>query len=113
MLTLLFGGLLAAPIAPHLVTRLQPQLLGVIVGGFLCITNARVLLKASGHNPMPVLAVLAIAWIGASFRVATRDTKLWDRLGTLLREIDQQIDSLRSDNVAGFDVIMATSSMKQ
>ena len=45
---LLAGGLIAAPIAAYLVRHLNPRLLGVIVGGFICFTNARVLLSAAG-----------------------------------------------------------------
>ena len=75
MLTLLLGGLLAAPIAPLLVTKLDSQVLGVIVGGFICLTNARVLLKAASV-PSKVcstcLALLACVWLAASLRVATR-----------------------------------------
>ena len=46
---LLAGGLIAAPIAAYLVRHLNPRLLGVIVGGFICFTNARVLLSAAGE----------------------------------------------------------------
>lgn len=75
LLTLLLGGLLAAPIAPLVVTRLPARLLGVVVGGFICITNARVLLKAAGAAPAVLaaaLSALSLVWIAATFRVATR-----------------------------------------
>lgn len=42
-LLLLLGGLLAAPIAPLLVRFMEPRRLGMLVGGFICITNLRVL----------------------------------------------------------------------
>ena len=45
---LLAGGLIAAPIAAYMVRHLNPRLLGVVVGGFICFTNARVLLSAAG-----------------------------------------------------------------
>jgi uncharacterized membrane protein YfcA len=45
---LLAGGLVAAPIAAYLVRHLNPRILGVIVGGFICFTNARVLLSSAG-----------------------------------------------------------------
>ncbi|MGA1647301.1 MAG: sulfite exporter TauE/SafE family protein [Candidatus Limnocylindrus sp.] len=48
VVALLIGGLFAAPIAAYLVRHLNPRLLGVIVGGFICFTNARVLLSAIG-----------------------------------------------------------------
>ena len=43
-LMLLVGGLLAAPIAPHLVQGVEPRRLGICVGAFICLTNVRVLL---------------------------------------------------------------------
>lgn len=43
-LMLLVGGLLAAPIAPHLVRRIEPRNLGRTVGAFICLTNLRVFL---------------------------------------------------------------------
>lgn len=45
---LLAGGFIAAPIAAYMVRHLNPRLLGVIVGGFICFTNARALLAAAG-----------------------------------------------------------------
>ena len=45
---LLAGGAIAAPIAAYMVRHLNPRLLGVIVGGFICFTNGRTLLAASG-----------------------------------------------------------------
>jgi uncharacterized membrane protein YfcA len=45
---LLAGGLIAAPIAAYMVRHLNPRLLGVVVGGFICFTNARVLLSSAG-----------------------------------------------------------------
>ncbi|MFM8177052.1 MAG: sulfite exporter TauE/SafE family protein [Candidatus Limnocylindrus sp.] len=45
---LLAGGFIAAPIAAYMVRHLNPRLLGVIVGGFICFTNARTLLAAAG-----------------------------------------------------------------
>lgn len=44
---LLAGGFIAAPIAAYMVRHLNPRLLGVIVGGFICFTNARTLLAAA------------------------------------------------------------------
>jgi uncharacterized membrane protein YfcA len=44
-LTLLGGGLLAAPVAPLLVRRVPARRLGMIVGGFICATNVRVVMR--------------------------------------------------------------------
>jgi len=42
-LALLVGGLAAAPVAPHLVRRVEPRRLGMLVGAFICATNVKVL----------------------------------------------------------------------
>ena len=62
---LLAGGLVAAPIAAYLVRHLNPRLLWVIVGGFICFTNARVLLAAAGISGdafLLIYAVIVITW---------------------------------------------------
>lgn len=51
VLALLAGGLFAAPLAACLVHKLPPRLLGIIVGGFICATHARVLLNAADASP--------------------------------------------------------------
>ena len=78
MLSLLAGGGLAAPIAPRLVRRLRPRLLGVGVGGFVALTNARTLLHASGASwtmSAMVHAALALAWLAALVSVALVKTR--------------------------------------
>lgn len=73
MLTLLIGGLLAAPLAPHAVARVPPRLLGVVVGGFIVITNARILLKSAAVDDIcatRVLIAFALVWAGAFACVA-------------------------------------------
>ena len=65
---LLVGGLVAAPIAAYLVRHMNPRLLGVIVGGFICFTNARALLAAMGVSDSVFLLVygaIVIAWMTA------------------------------------------------
>jgi uncharacterized membrane protein YfcA len=65
---LLLGGLIAAPIAAYLVRHLNPRILGVVVGGFICFTNARVLLSAAGISGdafLLVYAVVVTAWVTA------------------------------------------------
>ena len=59
---LLAGGLVAAPIAAYLVSRLPQRLLGAAVGGVLLVTNARTLLGAAGFSrAVTVLAYAAVA----------------------------------------------------
>ena len=72
VVALLVGGFIAAPIAAYAVRRLQPRLLGVIVGGFICFTNARVLLGAAGVDGeafLVVYAAIVIIWVTAIVRV--------------------------------------------
>ena len=72
---LLLGGLIAAPIAPKLISKVRPQLLGVTVGGFICFTNTRALLKSFGASSQACSACLAlwsVAWAWAVVGVATR-----------------------------------------
>jgi hypothetical protein len=57
---LLVGGMLAAPIAPLLVSSLEPETLGVSIGGFICLTNARVLLKVAEASP----SACALCYVG-------------------------------------------------
>jgi uncharacterized membrane protein YfcA len=71
--TLLMSGVLAAPIAPYLVSRLEPRLLGVIVGGFICFTNARGLLLLAGASTERIFAFytsLVAVWATAVLHVA-------------------------------------------
>jgi len=70
--TLLLGGVLAAPIAPLFVTRLHPRLLGVVCGGFICVTNVRGILKAYGASSQSELLIyptLLFAWLSGCLAV--------------------------------------------
>ncbi len=51
VIALLAGGVIAAPIAAWLVSRLPGQILGVAVGGFLVLVNLRGLFAAGGIGP--------------------------------------------------------------
>ena len=65
---LLLGGLIAAPIAAYMVRHLNPRLLGVVVGGFICFTNARVILGAAeidGEAFLATYAAIVIIWVAA------------------------------------------------
>lgn len=68
VLALLGGGLIAAPIAAYLVRHLNPRILGVTVGGFICFTNARVIMGAAGIQGERFLLVyvgIVAIWITA------------------------------------------------
>ena len=63
---LLVGGVIAAPLAAWMVTRLNPILLGGIVGTLIVMLNAPVVLKAIGldsHLWIPRLIILAIGLV--------------------------------------------------
>lgn len=75
VMALLAGGLVAAPIAAYMVRHLNPRLLGVIVGGFICFTNARVLLGATGISGSAFFGVylfIVIAWSAAILVAVSR-----------------------------------------
>jgi hypothetical protein len=64
---LLVGGVLAAPLAAWLVTRLPAAVLGAAVGGLIVLTNLGTVLGAAGVAgaalPVAHLAVAAV-WLG-------------------------------------------------
>ena len=63
---LLGGGIIAAPIAAYSVRKLNPRLLGAIVGGFICFTNARTILGALGAPELAfqlVYAAIVSIWV--------------------------------------------------
>ena len=58
-----------------MVRHLNPRLLGVIVGGFICFTNARVLLGAMGISGSAFFGVylfIVIAWSAAILVAVSR-----------------------------------------
>ena len=68
VLALLAGGLIAAPIAAYMVRHLNPRILGVTVGGFICFTNARVIMGAAGiegNTFVLVYAGIVAVWVAA------------------------------------------------
>ncbi len=63
---LLLGGVIAAPIAAWLVSRIPATVLGVAAGGLIVVTNAKTMLETVGLAQTPVLvtcAALAVLWI--------------------------------------------------
>lgn len=64
---LLLGGLIAAPIAAWLVSRLPARILGTAVGGLIVVTNLRTILGALGASTTTfglVLAGAGLLWAG-------------------------------------------------
>ena len=65
---LMIGGIIAAPIAAWLVRKIHPQLMGVLVGGFIILVNARTLLTTwiDDSSTYPYIYIgIALLWIGA------------------------------------------------
>lgn len=75
VVSLLLGGVVAAPIAAWLVSRIPAQVMGVAVGGLIVITNVRTLFGA-GHvqGDTAILGYIAIAtvWVGLTAWQAIR-----------------------------------------
>jgi uncharacterized membrane protein YfcA len=71
VLVLLVGGLVAAPAAAWLVSRLPAPILGTGVGGLIVVTNLRVLLDATGASrDLGQLAYLVVTAAWASLLTA-------------------------------------------
>ncbi|MDE5054579.1 sulfite exporter TauE/SafE family protein [Niallia taxi] len=63
---LMIGGIIAAPIAAWLVRKLHAQLMGVLVGGFIILVNARTLVTSWIDNEAAypyVYAIIIVVWI--------------------------------------------------
>jgi len=79
VVALLIGGVIAAPIAAYVVRHLNARILGVVVGNFICLLNARILLGALDAAPQAwwaaygVLLVIAAMSIGFVVRIVRRD----------------------------------------
>ena len=67
VLALLIGGVIAAPLAAWLVTRLNPILLGGIVGTLIVVLNLPIVLSALGFGSAALIAVrIAVIIVGAA-----------------------------------------------
>ncbi|MBB6444251.1 sulfite exporter TauE/SafE family protein [Bacillus benzoevorans] len=65
---LIIGGIIAAPIAAWLVRKVHPQLMGVLVGGFIIFVNARTLFTTwmDNTNIYPYLyGIILLVWLSA------------------------------------------------
>ena len=75
VLTLLAGGLVAAPLAAWLVTRFPPRVMGVAVGGLVIMTNIRAIFTAAGLDEAGATAwftLIAVVWLGLTAGTAYR-----------------------------------------
>lgn len=79
VLALLAGGVIAAPLAAYLVRHLNARILGVVVGNFICLLNARILLmtlnapEAAWWATYGVLLAIAAVSIAFVVRIVRRD----------------------------------------
>jgi len=67
---LIIGGVIAAPLAAWLVQKVHPQLMGVLVGGFIIFVNSRTLFTTWIENTSlyPYLyAIILFGWFTAIF----------------------------------------------
>lgn len=64
---LLLGGLIAAPVAAWLVTKMPARVMGVAVGGLIIMTNVRTLFAAanlSAEQATVTFTLIAAVWLG-------------------------------------------------
>lgn len=77
VIALMAGGIIAAPIAAWIVTKLPSYLLGVLVGGFIILTNARTLINTwtfPDHWSAVIYMLILIGWT-VSLVYAIRNNK--------------------------------------
>jgi uncharacterized membrane protein YfcA len=78
VIALMLGGIVAAPIAAWLVQKLPSYLLGVLVGGFIILTNARTLLISWSVNNLSIAIiymVISIGWVVAIIFAVQKNKK--------------------------------------
>jgi len=81
---LIIGGVLAAPLAAWLVQKVHPQLMGVLVGGFIIIVNSRTLFTTWIENTSlyPYLyAIILFGWFTAIFLTVNKITRKSSSMG--------------------------------
>lgn len=100
VLGLAAGGVLAAPLAAWLVTKVSPALLGTIVGGVIVITNSQKLityLGITGGASTAVYLTILIAWaalIGYTWRSSRAPEFVPDELAAEVSRDPEFIDEL-------------------
>ena len=75
-ITFMVGGIFAAPIAAWLVKRLPSYLLGVLVGGFIILTNVHILLQVWVMNNfwnVFIYSCIIISWVTLIFLVIRKN----------------------------------------
>jgi uncharacterized membrane protein YfcA len=75
VIALLLGGLIAAPAAAWLVTKMPARVMGVAVGGLIIMTNVRTLFAAAnltGDQATVAFTLIAAIWLGFTAFTAHR-----------------------------------------
>ncbi|ASV66665.1 sulfite exporter TauE/SafE family protein [Cytobacillus sp. FSL W7-1323] len=78
VIALMIGGIIAAPIAAWLVKVLPPYLLGVLVGGFIVLTNARTILLTFQTPDIwiyLIYVVIFLLWISGIIFVISKNKR--------------------------------------
>ena len=75
VLTLLAGGMIAAPLAPLFVAWLDARVLGVVVGGFVCLTTFRTVLRALNATDVAFYSAYALLTLAVSLCIAAASRK--------------------------------------
>lgn len=95
---LLLGGVLAAPLAAWLVTKIPAPVLGTAVGGVIVFTNARTILKALGASGVTTTAVyvVIVALWAAAIGVAVARLRRSRAEGAALQDTTQEETAVAS-----------------
>ncbi|WP_071394003.1 sulfite exporter TauE/SafE family protein [Bacillus tuaregi] len=91
---LIIGGVIAAPIAAWLVQKVHPQLMGVLVGGFIIFVNSRTLLTTWVENASLYPYIYTIIFVGWVAAILATITKLSKRKASIL------VNQKRTGNIA-------------
>ncbi|MFV0452380.1 MAG: sulfite exporter TauE/SafE family protein [Propioniciclava sp.] len=78
VLALLLGGLIAAPIAAWLVSRVPARTMGIAVGGLIIMTNLKTLMEAGGVTGDGItvgFAAFATVWVALIASLAVRESR--------------------------------------
>ncbi len=97
---LAIGGVIAAPLAAWLVTKVSPALLGTAVGGVIVLTNSQKLLKyfdITGAWSVAVYVTILVAWVSLlvyAWRASRAPQFVPEELETaeLEAELDAEVD---------------------
>lgn len=99
---LLVGGLIAAPVAAWLVSRLPAPVLGTGVGGLIVLTNLRTLLSSlevTGLGAELAQVVVIVAWVGFVVRAVLRHRarRVTDLDAAFETELQSEVESVQAD----------------